>query len=167
VHRRPPLRHAPVDRAAPGRALGVVVVLALGSTAACSGGPDPAATVRAAPQAGSPACVKALRRLPARVLDQGRAALAVDGAAAWGSPRVVLRCGLPEPAPTTKACLTVDGVDWVLDDGDPLVFTTYGRAPAAEVTVPASYGRENATAALVDLARVAGDLPGSGHACVG
>jgi hypothetical protein len=109
-----------------------------------------------------------LARLPATVLSKTRTPLEVRGAASWGQPAIVLRCGLAALGPTTDQCLTVDGVDWVIGPStDPLVATTYGRAPAAELSVPASYGRENLSAALVDLAAVAGALPRDGHACVG
>ena len=122
----------------------------------------------AAPSATTAACTAALARLPSRVLDRARSALDVAGAAAWGDPQIVLRCGLPEPGPTSLDCLSVDDVDWVVDlRADPLVFTTFGRAPAVEVRVPTSYGRQNASAALADLADVARALPKTAHRCVG
>jgi hypothetical protein len=80
---------------------------------------------------------------------------------------VVLRCGLPEPAPTTRHCLTVDGVDWVVDEStDPVVFTSYGRSPALEVLVPLRYGRSRLTAAVVDLRPVAAALPRTSRSCL-
>ena len=66
--------------------------------------------------------------------------------AAWssgGDPAIIARCGVPVPGPTTKECLGVDGVDWVvrhLEDG--MAFTTYGRDPAVEVLVPGRYAPE-------------------------
>jgi Protein of unknown function (DUF3515) len=132
----------------------------------CGGGGD--GRVVAAPQAGAPACGTALAAAPATVLGRPRAPLPVPGTAAWGEPAVVVRCGLPEQPPTTKRCVTVDDVDWIVDDsGDPIVFTAYGRAPTVEVRVPASYGAQNAPAALVALAPVARALPRTAHACVG
>lgn len=137
----------------------------LATLAGCSEG---SVSVQPAPQASSAACAGALRHLPATVLGRSRVALDVPGAAEWGKPAIVARCGLPEVAPTTLPCLTVDAVDWVIDDRhDPIVFTTFGRSPALEVGVPVSYGRSNASAALADLAAVAGALPRTQRACIG
>jgi hypothetical protein len=153
VHRRPPLSCV------------AAAALALPALAGCSGR---APEVTPAPSAGSSACTAALRHAPARVLGEERTPLGVTGAAAWGRPAVVLRCGLPEPGPTSLPCLSVNGTDWVVDDsGDPLVFTTFGRSPAVEVSVPASYGRTDAPAALVDVAAVAAALPRTPRRCLG
>ena len=112
--------------------------------------------------------VALLAGLPDTVLGHGRTPLDIAGAAAWGEPAITLRCGLPEPAPSSDRCLTVADVDWVVDDaGDPIVFVSYGRSPAAEIRVPTSYGRDSAAAALVDLAAVAKALPQTTHRCVG
>lgn len=70
--------------------------------------------------------------------------------------------------PTTDPCLTVDGVDWVIQDQNgPFVFTTFGRSPAVQVRVPTSYGSQNASGALVDLRAVAAALPRTARACIG
>jgi hypothetical protein len=124
--------------------------------------------VRPAPAASAAPCGTALAAAPTTVLGKARTPLDVAGALAYGSPAIVLRCGLPALAPTSQQCLQVDDVDWVLTaDTDPLVFATYGRAPALEVRVPASVGRENAPAALGDLAAVARSLPSNGRGCLG
>jgi hypothetical protein len=161
VHRRPHL-----SSRLSGLATGIVVA----GLAACSdgaGSPD----VGPAPAAVSTACATALLAAPAAVLDRPRTPLDVDGALSYGSPAVVVRCGLAALPPTAERdCVGVDDVDWVLvsaADDDPVVVVTYGRAPALEVRVPVSVGRENATAALVDVAAVARALPGNGRACVG
>jgi hypothetical protein len=148
-----------------GRTALLALALLLGPAAGCSPGTPP---LTAPPHASDAACVAALARLPGRVLDQARTPLDVAGAASWGEPAIVLRCGLPEVGATTLTCLSVNDVDWVVDDAaDPLVFTTFGRSPAAQVRVPTAYGRENASAALVDLAPVAGALPRTSRACIG
>jgi hypothetical protein len=144
----------------------MVAGLAVAVLAGC-GGSGPA-TPAAAPQATSAGCRQALAVLPATVLGRARTPLDVAGAASWGEPGIVLRCGLAEQPPTGKPCLTVDGVDWVVDDtGDPIVFTAYGRTPTVDLRVPLSYHREDAAGALVDVAAVARALPGTGHACIG
>jgi hypothetical protein len=135
--------------------------------AGCSFGSS-AGQLTAAPQATGGACVAALAKLPATVLGQHRTPMNVAGATAWGEPAITVRCGLPEQPPTTQECVTIGVVDWVVNDaGDPIIFTTFGRSPAAQVRVPTSYGRENATAALVDLAAVAATLPRTSRSCVG
>lgn len=122
----------------------------------------------AAPGATDPACAAALRQLPPTVLSKAPGPSPAEGSAAWGDPAIVLRCGLPEQGPTTRPCVTVNEVDWVIDDsGDPLRFVTYGRAPAMEVLVPTAYGRQNATGALVDVAVAAQALPRTSHRCTG
>ena len=84
--------------------------------------------------------------------------------AAWGSPSIIARCGLPALTPTTDECVTVNDVDWVvrpLSDGT--AATTYGREPAIEVLVPAQYG---AAGMLLPLfADVAKTLPANGRRC--
>lgn len=125
--------------------------------------------VDAAPRAGDPACVQALEKAPALVLDRPRTPSTVAGALAWGEPGVLLRCGLPPLGPTDRACLEIDGVPWIVADleqkDDPQVFTTFGRDPAVEVRVPLDDVRAQAAAALVDVAPVARALPENGRAC--
>ncbi len=102
----------------------------------------------------NPACAAVVVRLPDTVSTLPARETNAQGTGAWGSPAsVILRCGVPVPAPTaTLPCVTVDGIDWLRDDtGDPnFVFTTYGREPAIEVIVnsDAASGLE----ALTDLA---------------
>ncbi len=76
--------------------------------------------------------------------------------AAWGSPAVVLRCGVWEPAGLgdTSQLIEVDGVDWFLVERPATyVFTTVGRRPFVQVRVPSSVDRSSATGPLVDLAK--------------
>ncbi len=80
---------------------------------------------------------------------------ASDRTAAWGSPAVVLRCGVDRPGglAATSEIIEVDGVDWFLDERrSAFVFTAVHRATLVEVRVPASVDRAAATAPLVDLA---------------
>lgn len=61
---------------------------------------------------------------------------------AWGSPAIVVRCGVPRPAalkPTSQLGV-VNGVNWLGVPADrPVTFTAVGRLAYAEVTVPAAY----------------------------
>ncbi|HEX6471404.1 MAG TPA: DUF3515 domain-containing protein [Streptosporangiaceae bacterium] len=62
--------------------------------------------------------------------------------AAWGSPAIALRCGVPRPAAMrpTSELVTVNGIAWFPRPPDrPVTFTAVGRAAYVEVTVPAAY----------------------------
>ena len=139
-------------------ALAVVALAAAG----CS-----APRVEPAPRANDPACARALGGAPSTLLGQGRSDVQGAGALAWGDPLIVLRCGYPGVGRTSAPCIEVNGVDWVVadPDADPVVFAAFGRDPTVQLAVPASYGRSNASAALVGLAPVARALPADGHAC--
>jgi hypothetical protein len=124
-------------------------------------------TIRPGPDAALPACAALTERLPARVLNRARSELDVTGAAAWGDPAIVLRCGVPPTGPTTDPCLEANGLDWTFSQTkDTLRFVSFGRVPAIEVQVPASVGRENATAALIDLATAVRPIAATSH-CIG
>ncbi|GAA3951215.1 hypothetical protein GCM10023085_37320 [Actinomadura viridis] len=62
--------------------------------------------------------------------------------AAWGSPAIALRCGVPRPAALvpTSQLVTVNGVDWFGQPADrPVTFTAVARQVYVEVTVPPKY----------------------------
>jgi hypothetical protein len=99
--------------------------------------------VQVAPHAADARCAQVIVGLPDDLAGRARAEVSAQSAAAWGDPPVVLRGGVEPPGPTTDECIGVDGVDWVRSvdagTGDER-YTTYGRAPAVEVRVPASAG---------------------------
>lgn len=130
----------------------VGVVLAL---TACA----PTVPVQVAPFATEPVCASVVLALPAS-LGEGLDRVDTDAqaTAAWGDPRaaVVLRCGVEPLGPTTERCQSVTTpqgptVDWVVveDEGD-WRFTTYGREPAVELTVPQEVATTRSTS-FVDL----------------
>lgn len=139
-------------------------VLAGAALAGCSRGE---VAVSPAPMAAEPACAQAAGRYPQAVAGAVRQPVAEearDSAAAWGNPAIVARCGVEPPAPSTDRCLTIEGVDWVveeLDDGIALV--TYGRTPALEVLVPRRYPQSSDL--VVDFADAAGALETTGRSC--
>ena len=139
--------------------------LLLAALAGCTrGGDEP--DLSAAPGGGTPACAALVARVPGTVLDRARSTPQAAGVAAWGDPPIVLRCGVDAPAgPTSDPCLTVQGVDWLLENPDapdePASFLSYGRTPAVRVTVPGS--REDAAGALVDLSPAVAPLPAAKH----
>jgi len=146
-------------------ALSMLTVLAVLAGTGCS---RPAADPPPAPRATASPCVQAMAAAPALMLDKARVPLSTAGAAAWGSPTIIARCGLDEPAPSRRTCLEVDGVDWVIDEAaDPMTAISYGRSPAVELWVPASYGVSALPSALVDAAPIARALPTTARACIG
>jgi len=78
---------------------------------------------------------------------------------AWGSPAIVLRCGVGVPVALkpTSELVTINGVDWL---PEPLtqgyLFTTVGRVLNVEVSVPDHYSPE--ADALTDLGPVIASL---------
>jgi hypothetical protein len=153
--RRPARRAA--ERTA-GRALTVLAVAAVG---ACSSPVE----VPVAPFADDPACARVLLALPEVLADATRVDTTSQGTAAWGDgdAAIVLRCGVEPLPPTTEQCVTATddagtSVDWVAVPADeatgtPWTFTTYGRVPAVELTVPTSVSSEQSQSFLVDLGR--------------
>jgi hypothetical protein len=112
------------------------------------------------PEARTAACTALLQRLPDRVLNRPRTDMTVAGAASWGDPAIVLRCGVPPTGPTTDPCSEVNGVDWTFSETKKVFrFVTFGRTPAVEVTLPTSIDRTTAPGALVDLAAAVKPLP--------
>lgn len=98
----------------------------------------PTVHLEPAPAANDPLCAEVTVRLPDAVGDQARVWTDAQATAAWGTPNsVLLTCGLEAPAPTTLQCVTLGGVDWIVDESETpnLRLTTYGRTPAAQVYV--------------------------------
>ncbi|MBW8872941.1 MAG: DUF3515 family protein [Leifsonia sp.] len=94
---------------------------------------DPAANSNA------PGCAEISVRLPDTVADKAKRETDAQATGAWGDPAaVILRCGVPPIGATTKPCVNVNGVDWVLMT-DPaaktIVYQTFGRTPATEVII--------------------------------
>jgi len=107
-----------------------VLVLAAGLSA-CT----PIADVEPAPDAANPDCATVMVALPSELADQQQRETDSQATAAWGEPaKIILRCGVQVPGPTTDQCATVNGVDWILrEDETTWTATTYGREPAVEV----------------------------------
>ena len=104
-------------------------------------------------------CRQLVDDVPVFVASETQTPVASDRIAAWGDPRIELRCGVtrPKALTPTSSCDEVDGVGWLTektDDGGHR-FTTIGRTPYVSVKVPANV--EPAGAALVDLAKVVSD----------
>lgn len=99
--------------------------------------------VSAAPHAGDAKCDKVVSRLPDDIPGASRDWALGEGVASWGGQAAVFRCGAEELMPNINLCVTVDGVDWVLDEerlkrDGVSVLRTYGRSPAVEFTYAGS-----------------------------
>lgn len=127
------------------------------------------AGVEPGPTASAPACAEVLRALPDELSGAQRRSTNSQATAAWGDPAITLRCGVTPPGPTTDRCISVTGadqatVDWVVAPlgstaEDTWQFTTYGRVPAIEVTVPVDYAGDDASTTLVDLGPAVSLIP--------
>ncbi|CNE10004.1 secreted protein [Mycobacterium tuberculosis] len=117
-------------------ALAVVAVLAAG----CGGAVQ--VPVPSPDAAGTRLCEGL--RLPEKVHGQERRDTSPDSplTAAWGSPAIALRCGVPRPAALRPASqlVTINGIDWFGTPTDrPVTWTAVGRQAYVEVTVPPKY----------------------------
>lgn len=130
-------------------------------------GCTPPVALEPAEDAASPLCAEVSVRLPDTVATLTKRTTNAQATGAWGEPTaVILRCGVPSPAPTAELpCVTVEGVDWLRDDTDDptFIFTSYGRTPAVEVIVDSTAA--SGLDALTDLAFAVSQLPADG-ACV-
>ena len=138
-------------------ALSLTALLALG-LAACG-----TVQVPAGEAAADPVCADIVLAAPPQVLGMDRVETSSQGTAAWGSGEdtVVMRCGVTPPGPTTDQCTTLADeneieVDWVVKEieGDTFLYTTYGREPAIDVSVPRSAAPDQPSAAALDLTQV-------------
>jgi Protein of unknown function (DUF3515) len=119
-------------------------------------GPVRVAAPPALPRADA-TCAKLLGALPRQLA--GASPRPVSDAphrvVAWGSPAIVLRCGVERPralTPTSQL-LGIEGVDWVYDDSAATtVWTTTSLSFYVEVRVPAKYRDRAATEILNPLA---------------
>jgi hypothetical protein len=117
----------------------------------------------AAPDATDPDCAAVVVRLPDTVAGLAERETNAQATGAWGQPAsVLLRCGVEPPGPTTDRCVSVDGVDWIIDESDApnYLFTTYGRTPAVEVLVDNDV--VSGTTAIADLSAVVSAIPAEG-----
>lgn len=111
-----------------------LVVAALGGLTACAGDYP----MDAAPNANDPACADVIVRLPDTVAGLDRRTTNAQSTGAWGSPAsVLLYCGIVPSGPTTDECVSVNGVDWIIDPSQaPFYrFEAYGRNPGLQVVV--------------------------------
>lgn len=156
----------PVQKPArkPVRRLRVAVAAAV--TGLALGGCSPAVDVAPAADAANPACAPMMVALPDAIGDARLRKTNSQATAAWGDPSlVVLRCGVNVPGPTTDRCVSVNSVDWVIKEGNPVwTLTTYGREPATEILMDPN--KISSATVLADLSGAAAKIK-AGRKCVG
>ena len=140
-------------------ATAAALVLAL---SACA----PAVDVSPAKDAANPACAPMMVALPDTMGDAGLRKTNSQATAAWGDPsKVILRCGVNVPGPTTDRCVSVNGIDWVIKEGDPVwTLTTFGREPATEILMDPD--QISSATVLAELSAAAGKIKATRN-CVG
>ncbi|GEK81194.1 DUF3515 family protein [Agrococcus baldri] len=103
-----------------------------------------AVSLPVADAAADPGCAEVIVSLPEQIGDESLAApleqrdTTSQGTSAWGDPSAItLRCGMPEPAPSTQRCISVGQVDWleVAQEENVWTFVSYGRSPATELVI--------------------------------
>lgn len=116
-------------------------LLAAGLVLAISGCTAPV-VVEPAPYAGDPGCAAVMLGIPDEVGGLARLETSSQATAAYGDePRIVARCGVEVPGPSSERCLAIDtpaaSADWlVLEEDDVWRAIAFGRNPAMEVVVP-------------------------------
>lgn len=111
-------------------------------------------------------CAEMMVILPEFVGDAERRGTNSQSTSVWGDPsKVVLRCGVEVPGPTTDPCVSVNDVDWIAREGDDGVWTltTYGRTPATEVVLDPQVIPSSTV--LASLSQAASRIPAEG-ACL-
>ncbi len=112
----------------------LVAVLTGAGLSACA----PAVSLNAADDANNPGCAEVMVRLPDKVDLQARRNTDAQSTAAWGQPAsVLLRCGIKPIDVSVLPCVTVQDVDWLVDDSKApsYRFITFARTPTTEVIV--------------------------------
>lgn len=126
--------------------------------------------------ASDPVCAQIVMGAPEQMLEMDRVETSSQGTVAWGSgdDTVVMRCGVIPPGPTTDQCTRLeDGagvqVDWIIQelDGGVLQYTTYGREPAIDLTVPMEAAGDQPSAVPLSVARLVEDNIEATDHCVG
>ncbi|MGA0566330.1 DUF3515 family protein [Rathayibacter sp. KR2-224] len=147
----------------PARARRVASVLAVCACALLLTACAPAVALKPAPDANDPRCADVTVHLPDTIAGKAKRETNAQATGAWGNPAaVLLRCGVSPIGPTTKPCITVNGIDWVLEN-DPaasaLRYITFGRVPATEVVIGHGKNGVPDASVLPALADAIGQIP--------
>ena len=144
----------------------VALVAAAAATGLALTSCSPVVDVTPAKDAANAACAPMMLALPDAIGDAKLRKTNAQATAAWGDPSaVILRCGVNVPGPTTDRCVSVNGVDWVIKEGNPVwTLTTFGREPATEILMDPD--KISSATVLADLSNAAQKIPATRN-CVG
>ncbi len=124
----------------------VITAVVVGLVVASGGAPKVAIGDVPTPSAADAAACRTLQAALPESISDGLPTRAVEPNSplvhAWGTPAVVLRCGIERPASYDPAGVTSDinGILWYSADvGDATVFTTFRRTPRVSLAIPKSY----------------------------
>jgi hypothetical protein len=138
-------------------------VLATCSAALLLSACAPTVALTPAADADDPGCADIIVHLPDEVAGKQQRETNAQATGAWGDPVVVtLTCGVTPIGPTTKPCITVSGIDWVLENNpadETLKYITFGRVPATEVDIAHGTGGVPDYDVLPDLASAVSQVP--------
>jgi hypothetical protein len=120
-------------------------VLAVLAVAGC-GAKTSAVAVSVPSSSGGGACAALAKALPEQLDGRARRTTSpvTDLVAAWGSPAVVLRCGVPAVRTSAGDHVDVDGVGWLTAGpvNGRVVWTTTDRTTSVELSVPESVNNQ-------------------------
>ncbi|QDZ14116.1 DUF3515 family protein [Humibacter ginsenosidimutans] len=141
----------------------LLTVFAVGAAALLLTACTPTVALDPAAGANNPRCADVIVHLPDTVAGKAKRETNAQATAAWGDPAVVLlRCGVTPIGPTTKPCITVNGIDWVLENNPidtDLRYITFGRVPATEIVIAHGKGGVTDASVLPDLADAISFIP--------
>ncbi len=116
-------------------------LLAAGLVLTVSGCTAPV-VVEPAPYAGDPGCAAVMLGIPDEVGGLARYETSSQATAAYGDePRIIVRCGVEVPGPSSERCVAIAtpaaSADWLgLEEDDVWRAIAFGRNPAMEVVIP-------------------------------
>lgn len=130
--------------------------------------------VPAGTHAADPACADIIVAAPPEMLGLKQHETTSQSTVAWGSgaDTIVLRCGVQPPGPTTDTCTRLQDangtdIDWIVrDEDDILTYTTYGRSPAVDITVPRRVAPDQPSAVALEMTRPIATIEPTAH-CIG
>jgi hypothetical protein len=136
-----PRRTPRLRRALRTAAAASIAVLAVAGLAGCA----TTISLTPPPNANDPRCAEVMTDLTGlsggTLGGESRRWTDAQSTAAWGSPAtIILACGVTPPGPTTLKCISVGGVDWIVDSSKTpkLTVTTFGRTPAVQLFIDSS-----------------------------
>lgn len=156
-----------------GRAARTAKVVALACGAALVGATACTApvVVEPAPYAADSRCASVMLGIPHEVGGLSLEATSSQATAAYGdAPRIIVRCGVEEPGPSSERCVVIDTAsasqDWLVTEDDTnWTAIAFGRSPATEVVVPKIRADQAVGEILAQFSAAASQADANGLTC--